>query len=140
MILTWFRGIRTKDELTPERYNGNWDALRSWWDNHDQGQFPFSSISFGMANHSATADYTANKSDMVILADASGGALTVTLPTAVGINGRCYLVKRINAGKNMVKIATTGSQTIDGASFYFLGAQYHSIMVMSDNANWMVLF
>jgi hypothetical protein len=63
-------------------------------------------------------------------------ALTLTLPTAVG-NTNQYTVKSKVAGT--ITIATTASQTIDGASTYALGTQYQSVVLLSDSANWIVV-
>jgi len=63
-------------------------------------------------------------------------ALTATLPTAVGNTNR-YTVKRTGTGT--VTIATSASQTIDGASTFSLGVQYQSVDLVSDGANWSVI-
>lgn len=63
-------------------------------------------------------------------------ALTLTLPTAVG-NKNMYIVKRTGTGN--VTIATTSSQTIDGATTFVIDVQWTAIAVISDNANWVVV-
>lgn len=80
--------------------------------------------------------YTVLVTDSTVLADATGGAFNVTLPTAIGIKGRQYVVKRMNGGGNNVTIACTGGQTIDGAATVVLAAQYDRATVQSDGANW----
>jgi len=86
-----------------------------------------------------TAAYTITDQDDVILGNASGGAFSVTLPTAIGRQGRIFTVKKTDSSGNAVTISTTGGQTIDGAVSVSLGAQFSSRMVMSDGANWSVL-
>jgi hypothetical protein len=86
-----------------------------------------------------TAAYTLTASDSVITADATGGAFTVTLPTAVGIAGRAYTVKKIDASANAVTVGTTSSQTIDGAVTAALSARYQFVTVVSDGANWQIV-
>lgn len=86
-----------------------------------------------------TAAYTLTSTDSVILADATSGAFANTLPTAVGISGRQYTIKRINGGANTVTVGTTSSQTIDGASTKTLGAQWSAVTVVSDGANWQIV-
>lgn len=86
-----------------------------------------------------TTGYPITGSDSVILADATTAALNVTLPTAVGISGRQYTIKRINGGANNVTFNTTSSQTIDGVTTKVLNAQYASVTVVSDGANWMIV-
>jgi|GEM_PF-2059144 len=88
---------------------------------------------------SKTSAYTITSSDYSIAADASSGAFDITLPTASGITGRIYFIKRINSGGNAVTVVTTSSQTIDGATTFSLSAQYASLMVQSNGSNWIII-
>jgi hypothetical protein len=85
---------------------------------------------------SRTTTYTLAATDEVIRADASAGAFTLTLPTAVGRAGQTYWVKKIDSSVNAVTIATTSAQTIDAASTWSLGTQYEAVTLISDGANW----
>lgn len=87
---------------------------------------------------SKTVAYSVTRADSVVLADATGGAITITLLTPVGIKARRYTVKRLNAGANAVTIATA-SGLIDGAATQVLAAQYAKITVVSDGTNWQVI-
>ena len=80
-----------------------------------------------------TAPYTANTSDIIILAN---GTFTVTLPTPVGATGRFYTVK--NTGTGTVTVATTAG-TIDGGATAVITVQYSSIDVVSDGTNWNII-
>lgn len=85
--------------------------------------------------------YTALTIDDIILVDASGGAVTVTLPTAVvGQAGKLYTIKRtdILASSVLVTIGTTSSQTIDSAANHYLWPA-DQVDIVSDNANWQVI-
>jgi len=84
--------------------------------------------------------YTILPTDQIIRADASGGALTVTLPTAVGVAGKVYTIKRIDnlASTVLVTVATTSSQTIDGATGAHLW-NGDTVTVESDGANWQII-
>jgi len=86
-----------------------------------------------------TANYTALQSDDVILGDATSGAITITLPTAVGFSGKVFNVKKTDSSVNSVTIATTSSQTIDGALTAPLISQYQSLTLVSNGTNWSVL-
>lgn len=92
-----------------------------------------------LSTTSKTGAYTATDSDDVILCSASGGAFTITLPTAVGISGRVYHIKKTDSSTNAVTIAGNGSETIDGATTQTLTIQYESMSVVSDGSNWSVL-
>ncbi len=86
-----------------------------------------------------TANYTAAMGDSVILCNATGGAVTITLPTAVGIQGRAFQVKKTDASSNSCSLATTSGQLIDGVTSVPLATQYSLKRVESDGANWQVL-
>lgn len=89
-------------------------------------------------NHTTSAGLTSSDSANRHKCDASGGAITLTLPTAVGNNGIEFVFKRTNSMANNVTIATSVGQTIDGASTLVLTMQWQSVNISSDNANWMV--
>jgi hypothetical protein len=79
------------------------------------------------------ANYNVGVNDYLI--DVTGNTITVTLPTAVGIDGKNYVIK--NNGSGVVTVATTSSQTIDGASSKSLKSN-DSIEVISDGSNWII--
>lgn len=97
--------------------------------------------SFATALVTKTADYTATVNDHTILVDSTAATRTITLPTAVGIAGREYIVKdwKGQSGTNNITIATTSSQTIDGSTTFILGTNYESKTVVSDGANWSII-
>ena len=63
--------------------------------------------------------------------------ITITLPTAVGNSGRFHKIK--NSGTGVITIATTSSQTIDGAATQSLLTQWSKITVQSTGANWIII-
>lgn len=97
---------------------------------------PTATISY--AQSTKTANYTITGTDDFIWADASSGAITITLPTAVGVT-KTFTIKRINSGANNVTVGTTSSQTIDGATTKVLAQQWESITLMSNNTNWYIV-
>lgn len=88
---------------------------------------------------SKTTNYTAASDDDVILCDASSGAFTITLPTAVGIGGKIYIIKKTDSSTNKVSIDGNGAETLDGQTIIKLYVQYQTIKIMSDGTNWAVL-
>jgi hypothetical protein len=84
---------------------------------------------------SVDEDYGMNEADRYVLADATSAAVTVTLPSAIGLKGRPFTVVRVNAG-NTVTVEGDGSETISGAANVSLSSQWESVTVISDNANW----
>ena len=86
-----------------------------------------------------TTTYSVLLSDSVLTADTTSAAFTMTVPTAVGIAGKKFTFKKINSTANALTIATTSSQTIDGATTFELMNQWSSVTIMSDGANWVVV-
>lgn len=78
-----------------------------------------------------TATYTIGPFDSTI--DATANSFTVSLPTAVGISGRTYVVK--NSGSGVIVLDPAGAETIDGDATIIL-AQKQAITVQSDGTNW----
>lgn len=84
-----------------------------------------------------SASYPATANDCVL---ACTGPLTITLPTAVSAAGKVYHIKKMNSGGSTdVTVATTSSQTIDGATTQVLRTQYTTLSVVSDGANWLII-
>jgi hypothetical protein len=83
--------------------------------------------------------YTAAASDDVITMNVAGASV-VNLPTAVGIAGKVYCIKRLSAaGPNAVAVTPNGLETIDGAASVSLNAFGQSVSILSDGANWLIL-
>lgn len=83
-----------------------------------------------------TAAYTVLSIDGVILANAATAGFTVTLPSAVSLRRREFVIKKTDATANVVTVGTTSSQTIDGAATKTLTVQWQTLRVVSDGANW----
>lgn len=88
---------------------------------------------------SVAAAHPVAATDEIILADATAGAFAVTLPTAVGAQGRIITVKKTDATANAVTVASAGG-TIDGAVSIAMATAQESLTVVSDNANWKVIY
>jgi hypothetical protein len=81
-------------------------------------------------------DTTADpQTDEVITLSVTGK--TVTLPTAVGNDGKRFTIKLTVAGTGTV--AADGIETIDGAATYPLAAQWNAVTVVSDGAQWLIV-
>ena len=78
-------------------------------------------------------------SDSVLLADASGGAITLTLPNASGASGVQLDIKKTDSSQNAVTIDGFSSQTIDDETTHALTTQYDSLTVFCDGTEWWIL-
>jgi len=75
--------------------------------------------------------------DQLVLVDATGGPVDVTLPRADGSGGKRYCIKKIDSSANAVTISTSLSQTIDGSATATLTTQDQTLDLISDNENWL---
>lgn len=71
----------------------------------------------------------------------NAAAATIALPSAVGIAGREYRIKKVSAtgGGRTVDIDPNGAETVDGVATFTLVSQYESVTIVSDGANWWIV-
>jgi hypothetical protein len=93
-------------------------------------------------------NYRATSSNTTLIANTSGqsnadglvevtsGSPTLTLPSAVNIQGEQFTVK--NTGAGTVTVACTGGQTIDGSSTSSL-TQNVAKTYVSNGTNWLII-
>ena len=86
----------------------------------------------------ADSPYTVTALNHTILCNAVSGNMTINLPTAVGISGRIYNIKKIDTGTNTVTIDANGSETIDGYLTVVISDK-SNICIQSDGSNWQVI-
>lgn len=98
--------------------------VRAWYN----GLMPYEEL---VADDVQAAD-DANK---VLGVDASGGAKTVTLPTAASISGRVYTIIKVDSSANTVTVDGDGVETIDGLATQLLRQQYDAITIVADATN-----
>jgi len=83
-----------------------------------------------------TTNYVASRYD-VVLADATGGSIIVTLPEP--LLGIVVIVKRLNSGANSVIIIPNGTEKIDNGTSLTITTQYNSYTMTSDGTDWWVI-
>lgn len=88
---------------------------------------------------SQTTTYSILSTDSLVLLNATSAGFTATLPTAVGSTGKVYYLKKTDSTFNVVTIATTSSQTIDGVVGTTLNTQNEILTITSDGANWQII-
>ena len=83
------------------------------------------------------ASVSTGQNNSVVLANATSGAITVTLPSAIAA-GAAFIVtiKKTDSSGNAVTISPVLAQTIDGASSVALSSQWQVYQLVSDGANW----
>ena len=83
---------------------------------------------------SVSATYTVLTSDSVI--ECTSNTFTLTLPTAVGVNGKTFIIK--NSGTGTITIDGDGTETIDDSLTALLSSKYDSITIISNGTNWII--
>ena len=73
---------------------------------------------------------TLTNAQCYIKADATSGAITITLPSASGATNRIYTILKVDSGANTVTISTTASGN------KVISTQYSGFSVKSDGTSW----
>lgn len=96
-------------------------------------------LSYSATIRTLTASSSASRDDHTLLANATSGAITVTLP-AIRAKWLVLVIKKTDSSSNYVKIVPSGSDTIDGAANYILIRQNQTVMLQaSSDVMWKVL-
>ena len=89
-----------------------------------------------------TSNYPVTTGDSVILGDATGGNIIITLPIPSGSwdsgNGASmvYNISKIDSSANTVTIAPFASETIGGDATFPLEYQNEVLTLITDGTNW----
>jgi len=84
--------------------------------------------------------YVVLSTDAVILVDATGGDLTISLPAASAQAGRLVQIKKIDASFHKVVLDADGADLIDGEPTLELLYEDESVPIVSDGlSEWSVL-
>jgi len=75
--------------------------------------------------------------NLVIYANATGGPIVVTLPSAASMGGRTLNVIKIDGSANSVTISG-GATNINGATTYLLTTQYQNVTVKSNSTQFYI--
>jgi len=89
---------------------------------------------------SAESPFTVAVTDRIILVDASGGSVTINLPTAVSFSGISLTIKRTDSTfANLVTIDGSGAETIDGDLTRDMHTNGEVYRLVSDGTSWTAL-
>lgn len=92
----------------------------------------------GAAVTTQTANYNILSTDDLILGNAAN--IILILPSAVGLSGKTYTIKKIDETGTFLRVQATGAELIDGTNTpYDLFAQYTTLVVRSDGSKWWIL-
>jgi hypothetical protein len=87
----------------------------------------------------ADSPYSVAEEDQLLIADASGGAITINLRPVASSSGRVVRVKAISVAGGNVTIDGNASETIDGATTKVLSAQWASAAMHCNGSSWLLI-
>lgn len=96
-------------------------------------------VSTGPTVLSKTSAYvvtTTDGDDVLILVDATAGAVTITLYAVAGNAGKRVTVMKVDSSANTVTIDGNGSETINGATTLTLANQYELAALETNGSAW----
>lgn len=126
LVLTTVGGTRTAQIIPVDAKRQDWPRLAANRVNaHEQAI-----ISVTPYSRVVDANTSVQSGESLLLCNAQGGNITVTLPD---LSARVLMFKKVDSSANTVTVQ--GVATIDGAASYVLSAQYDSLRV-AGGAEW----
>lgn len=93
--------------------------------------------------NNTSSPYTLGLTTDILVCNGASGAISITLPNAVGISGKIYQIIRTDTSltdlTKVVTLNTVLSQTIGGSTTRRLWTANESWQIVSDGANWQIL-
>lgn len=86
-----------------------------------------------------TASDTVVLTDNTVRADATAGAITLTLPQASTCSGYIFRIKKINSNSNNAIIEGNASETIDGSLQAIINVPNQSLAIQSNGTSWDII-
>lgn len=124
--------------IQPDEQSPREESLRSIvYSIKEMNRFRYSRYARHLVTVTAAYDIETEE-DRVVLADATAGALNVTLPAAANADETEYVIKKVDVSVNAVTLVTPGAETIDGAATFVLTSQFDAVRVASDGTNYCV--
>lgn len=96
--------------------------------------------SMSTAIRTITSSTTLTDADFTVLANTTGGSITLTLPSPTGKTGRMYTIKKVGSGgiDNELVLNPNGA-TIDGGSSYTIYNDWTFVTLQNDGTNWFII-
>ena len=92
-----------------------------------------------LAVTAVTSDTTIGSDGYFFPVDASGGAVTMTLPPAALSAGRIVAIKKTDSSGYAVTIDGNASETIDDATTATISVQYVTLELFCDGTEWWII-
>lgn len=98
-----------------------------------------SNAAVNFAHTTITGATTLGATNMVVSCNTASAGFTVQLPTASGVTGRTYIIKKTSASNTLTVQAEVG-QTIDGTNTASLTANNAVLIIISNGTNWIIAY
>lgn len=92
-----------------------------------------------MPTITVSSNYAISVSDDVILADSTGGPITLTLPTMLVVGKRYYIKDKFGTTDINPIVISASPNTLDGQTSFTLTVDKQSITPHCDGTNWYIL-
>lgn len=105
-------------------------------DGHESTYFSPYFVNVAMKNAGANS---ISSLEYVLLANATGGQVTLNLPACSGLTGKIYKIKKVDSSSNVITLNGSGTDKIDGQSSYSINYQYQAIELVCDGLAWYIM-
>jgi hypothetical protein len=95
--------------------------------------------SFSTTIADITDDYIVTNKDHIISGDASAKNIAISLPTAAGIKGRQYIIKKTDDSTNEISIKAQSGEKIDGDASLQISIPWQTKTIVSNGKNWLLI-
>jgi hypothetical protein len=85
-----------------------------------------------------TGTYAVRPNDEVVIGNATSGAFTITLPSAVAQARSRYTIIKGDSSGNAITVATAAGAINGAPTFSLAGGALHAVTVVSDSANYVI--
>ena len=75
----------------------------------------------------------------IVLADASRGNITLTLPETSSNTNKILRIKKVDSSSNYVIVTPYNSETIDGESSVQITTQWTALTLVCNGINWFII-
>lgn len=100
----------------------------------------FSGIKFTVVTlTSANSPYTVLSTDIILLCNCTGGAITLNLPASSSSTNRVIWAKKTDSSANAMTLDGNAAETIDGAATQATTVQYFGYTIACDGSNWSII-
>lgn len=80
--------------------------------------------------------YTIVITTTILKCDATNSAITATLPSVAGKEGKKYVIVKTDSSANNVTIQADGSELINGSADFSLSSQWEVVTLYSTGSEW----